>query len=206
MRSELKRLQRELGRTLVYVTHDQVEAMSMADRIAVLREGVVQQIDVPETIYHRPANRFVATVVGSPPMNFLAATARWNGDDLRVEHPLFAVAARPPEAAAARAALPDGSPCWVGIRPEDVHIAAGGGGLPATVYVTEPLGGETVVDLQFGDLLLKSLAPPTLSFQADQQVSIELDATRLHVFTEAGDAVLSAGGESVFTLSAATPA
>ena len=80
MRTELKRLQRDLGRTLVYVTHDQVEAMSMADRILVLREGVVQQIAPPEDIYHRPANRFVATVVGSPPMNFLPATAaRSNG-------------------------------------------------------------------------------------------------------------------------------
>ena len=83
MRTELKRLQRDLGRTLVYVTHDQVEAMSMADRILVLREGVVQQIAPPEDIYHRPANRFVATVVGSPPMNFLPATASRSNGTLR---------------------------------------------------------------------------------------------------------------------------
>src|SRR5205085_4177359 len=67
MRAELKHLQRDLGRTLVYVTHDQVEAMSMPDRVAVLREGAVQQVDTPENIYHQPANQFVATVVGSPP-------------------------------------------------------------------------------------------------------------------------------------------
>jgi ABC-type sugar transport system ATPase subunit len=89
MRAELKRLQRELGRTVVYVTHDQVEAMSMADRIAVLREGVLQQVDQPENIYHRPANRFVATVVGSPPMNFLHARAAWPGGVLALRHPLF---------------------------------------------------------------------------------------------------------------------
>ena len=76
MRSELKYLQRDLNRTLVYVTHDQVEAMSMADRMAVLRDGAVQQVATPEDIYHRPVNRFVATTIGSPPMNFLPATAR----------------------------------------------------------------------------------------------------------------------------------
>ena len=77
MRSELKHMQRDLGRTLVYVTHDQVEAMSMPDRVAVLREGVIQQVAAPEDIYNRPANRFVATVVGSPPMNFIPVTAAW---------------------------------------------------------------------------------------------------------------------------------
>src|SRR5207247_1078720 len=91
MRSELKRLQRELGRTTVYVTHDQVEAMSMPDRVAVLREGVVQQVDAPENIYHRPVNQFVATVVGSPPMNFIPCTLAARNGSLRVQHPLFEV-------------------------------------------------------------------------------------------------------------------
>ena len=89
MRAELKRLQRELGRTFVYVTHDQVEAMSMPDRVAVLREGAVQQVAPPETAYHRPANRFVATVIGSPPMNFLPATAETVNGGLRVLHESF---------------------------------------------------------------------------------------------------------------------
>ncbi len=200
MRSELKRLQRELGRTLVYVTHDQVEAMSMADRIAILREGVIQQIDAPETIYHRPANRFVATVVGTPPMNFLPATARWSAEGLRVEHQHFAVSAAPSDPAA-RESLADGASCFVGVRPEDVRIESGNGsGVPATVYVTEPLGGETVVDLEFGDRVLKALAPPTLSLSADQAVRLELDPRRLHVFTEEGEAVISAAGEDVFRL------
>src|SRR6266571_2807657 len=93
MRAELKHLQRDLGRTLVYVTHDQVEAMSMPDRVAVLREGVVQQVDTPEAVYHRPANRFVATVIGSPPMNFVPAAVDGAGGRLRVVHPSFAVEA-----------------------------------------------------------------------------------------------------------------
>ena len=102
MRAELKHLQRDLGRTLVYVTHDQVEAMSMSDRIAVLREGVVQQVDTPENIYHSPANRFVATVVGSPPMNFIAVKAASANGKLRAEHASFAVESRGERGWAAR--------------------------------------------------------------------------------------------------------
>jgi multiple sugar transport system ATP-binding protein len=199
MRTELKHLHRDLGRTLVYVTHDQVEALSMADRIAVLREGVIQQVAGPEEIYHRPANRFVATVVGSPPMNFVPGTAFWVEGRLRVEHPLFALSA---EAPAARDSLSESAACWIGVRPEDVRVETNGGdGVPATVYVTEPLGGETVVDLQLGDRVVKALAPPTLSLRPDQAVRAELDPRRLHVFTDAGQVVLSAAGEDVFELS-----
>ena len=195
MRAELKRLQRDLGRTMVYVTHDQVEAMSMADRILVLREGVVQQIGPPAEIYHRPANRFVATVVGSPPMNFIPATASWTDGTLRVSHPGFEVTAA---AGASREKLPDGAPCFVAVRPEDVRIDTTGEGVAATVYVTEPLGGETVVDLELEDRVIKALAPPTLHLSADQTVRVRFEPRRLHVFTEEGDSVLSAAGEDVF--------
>jgi multiple sugar transport system ATP-binding protein len=197
MRAELKRLQKELGRTLVYVTHDQVEAMSMADRIAILREGVIQQIAVPEDIYHRPANRFVATVVGSPPMNFIPATTSWSEGTLTVRHPLFSVSARAPDATA----FADGA-CFLGIRPEDVHIETNGDpGIPTSVYVTEPLGGETVVDLTLGDRVVKAIAPPTLKLSADQAVRASLDPRRLHVFSEDGEALLSAAGADIFQLS-----
>jgi multiple sugar transport system ATP-binding protein len=206
MRSELKRLQRDLGRTLVYVTHDQVEAMSMSDRIAVLREGVIQQIDAPEGIYHRPANRFVATVVGSAPMNFLPARARWGSDGLRVEHAQFTLIASSTDPSARRK-LADAAACWVGIRPEDIRVGTPNGStLSATVYVTEPLGGETVVDLEFGERVLKALAPPTLALVADQLVGIEFDPRRLHVFTEDGETVASAAGQELFRLEAASRA
>ena len=91
MRVELKRLQRDLHRTLVYVTHDQIEAMSMPDRVAVLGSGVIQQVDTPENVYHRPANQFTATVVGSPPMNFIKGTFDTADGAVRVVHPEFVV-------------------------------------------------------------------------------------------------------------------
>ena len=202
MRAELKHLQRDLGRTLVYVTHDQVEALSMADRIAVLREGVVQQVDTPENVYHLPANRFVATVVGNPPMNFIPARIASANGRLRIEHESFAVEARrAPAGDAARVA--EGASCFVGIRPEDVAIGSAGEGIAAKVYASEPLGGETIVDLELGDRVIKALAPPTLQLEPDARVSIRFDPQRLHLFDGAGDTVLSAGGEGgVFTVSA----
>jgi multiple sugar transport system ATP-binding protein len=173
----------------------------MADRILVLREGVVQQISAPEDIYHRPANRFVATVVGSPPMNFIPAKASWQDGSLTAVHPAFTVRAQAPDA---KASLPDGADCWIGVRPEDVHIEAnGGGGVPATVYVTEPLGGETVVDLDLADRVVKALAPPTVKLKADQAVRVSIDPRRVHVFTESGDALLSAAGADLFEISVA---
>ncbi len=200
MRAELKRLQRDLGRTLVYVTHDQVEAMSMPDRVAVLNEGVVQQIDTPETIYHRPANRFVATVIGSPPMNFIPITIDAQNGALRLVHDRFAIEStqRPP---AER--LRTGASGFVGIRPEDVRIAPAGEGISAQVYATEPLGGETVVDVTIGDRVLKVLAPPTLELSVDDRVGVVLDARRLHVFDETGDtAVSAAGADGMFRVDA----
>jgi multiple sugar transport system ATP-binding protein len=171
--------------------------MSMADRILVLREGLVQQIAPPEDIYHRPANRFVATVVGSPPMNFIPVTAARANGAMHLRHPSFEVTAD-----AGSVELSDGDACWLGVRPEDIHIdAAGEAGVATSVYVTEPLGGETVVDLQLDDRVVKALAPPTLALKQDQPVRARLDPRRLHVFNENGDALLSAAGADLFTVS-----
>jgi multiple sugar transport system ATP-binding protein len=201
MRAELKHLQRDLGRTLVYVTHDQVEAMSMSDRIAVLREGVVQQVDIPENIYHSPANRFVATVVGSPPMNFIAAKVTSANGKLRAEHASFVVESLGDSGDSLKQ-LAQGGVCYVGIRPEDVTIVEHGEGIPTTVYATEPLGGETIVDLELGHQMIKSIAPPAVELKTDATVAIRLDVQRIHVFDAQGRAVISAAGaEGVFGVS-----
>jgi ABC-type sugar transport system ATPase subunit len=106
-------------------------------------------------------------------------------------HDAFALTAR--EAVAEK--LEDRATCWIGVRPEDVHIGAEEDqGIPASVYVTEPLGGETVVDLRIGDRVVKALAPAALTLEPDQRVAAHLDPTRLHVFSNEGDAILSAAG------------
>lgn len=198
MRTELTHLQQDLGRTMVYVTHDQVEALSMADRIAVLREGVIQQVDHPETVYHRPANRFVATTVGSPPMNFIPARVSWSNGSFSAAHPQFDVGVAPGAVSEnLRSALAEGEQCLVGIRPEDVHMdLSRERGVPATIYVTEPLGAEMVVDFRLGQLVFKALTPPTAQLAENQDVGAWLDPARLHIFSEEGESLLSAAGES----------
>jgi multiple sugar transport system ATP-binding protein len=192
MRAELKRLQRELGRTLVYVTHDQIEAMSMPDRVAVLRHGAVQQVDAPEDVYHRPANTFVATVIGSPPMNFIPCTVAASGGTTRLEHASFAVTITRSLASP----LAVGARCDVGVRPEDVTVDAGSGGFASKVFVLEPLGGETVVDLKVGDQIVKALVAPAVAPAPGATARVGLDPTRLHVFDAAGQAVASAAGDA----------
>jgi ABC-type sugar transport system ATPase subunit len=187
MRVELKRLQQDLGKTMVYVTHDQIEAMSMADRIAVYRQGRLQQCDVPDVVYNRPANRYVATVVGSPPMNFLPCALVENGG-VRLRHEVFAVEARE-EVDQLRQRVAEGArdpgKLLLGVRPEDVAVlpeAPPQGGVPATVLVTEPLGAEVVVDLRVGADLVKAVAPPTLRVTPGQPVWLRFNLARAHVF------------------------
>jgi len=169
MRVELKRLQRDLGQTLVYVTHDQVEAMSMSDRVAVLRSGVIQQIDTPERVYNFPANRFVATVIGSPPMNFIPC--RLDRDTL--VHPAFRL-----RLCQLMESI-NGDQVAIGIRPEHVQmeLAPGSAGaIPATIFATEPLGAEVVVDLHIGDLLLKAIVPSPFEGALNQQAYVHLNS------------------------------
>ena len=142
MRGEIHRLHQRLKTTMVYVTHDQVEAMTLGQRIAVLKGGVLQQVADPHTLYHRPANQFVAGFIGSPPMNFLAATV---GDDSTVTL-AGATALRPTPAPAALAARRGGA-VTIGVRPEDLTLRENGegGSLPATLDVCEPLGNEALL-------------------------------------------------------------
>lgn len=189
MRVELKRLQREMGQTLVYVTHDQIEALSMADRIAILDRGVLQQCDTPDTIYNLPANRYVATVVGSPPMNFWTVELKSNGDDtLHLVGPGFGylVEGRDHALRDALAQQPDiEDKVLLGFRPEDVTIfqeRPSDGAFIAEVLVTEPLGAETIVDLALGPCMIKAVVPPTYHLSEREQVWVMFNPAKLHVF------------------------
>jgi multiple sugar transport system ATP-binding protein len=147
-------------------------------------------------------NRFVATVVGSPPMNFIPCTVGGRNGGLKLKHDLFEVDVAT-RGLALGETLAEGAECLIGVRPEDVRVHAGGGeAFGATVYASEPLGGETVVDLQVGHTLVKALAPPSADFAQDAPVQVVLDPTRLHVFTAEGEAVVSAAGEPIFSVRA----
>ncbi|QKY21473.1 sn-glycerol-3-phosphate ABC transporter ATP-binding protein UgpC [Halolamina sp. CBA1230] len=148
MRTELQRIQDDLGVTTVYVTHDQTEAMTMGDRIAVLDDGVLQQVGTPLECYHTPSNRFVAGFIGEPSMNFFPTTR--NGDELSGERFSYSL----PEGVAAE--LGDATDVTVGIRPEDVEFAAdadatGDYEFECVVDVVEPVGESNNVYLRFAD-------------------------------------------------------
>jgi multiple sugar transport system ATP-binding protein len=153
MRAEISRIQRKLEVTTVYVTHDQVEAMTMGDRVAVMRRGVLQQFDVPQRLYEQPANLFVASFIGSPAMNVLEGTLERAGDTLRCRVGT-AVLPLPPEAESAQPELAPnvGKPIAVGIRPEAFDERGGGAGdgarLRGRVQAVEALGPEQLVHIE----------------------------------------------------------
>jgi multiple sugar transport system ATP-binding protein len=144
-RAEIKRLHQRVRATMIYVTHDQVEAMTLGTRIAVLRKGVLQQVADPFTLYEHPANQFVAGFIGSPPINFFSASVSAAG----APPALSAGGITMPvgDAAGVRLASHRGRTITVGIRPEDLHLSGNGlgGSFPATVEVREPLGNEVLV-------------------------------------------------------------
>jgi multiple sugar transport system ATP-binding protein len=152
MRSEIARIQHDLGVTTIYVTHDQVEAMTMGDRVAVLRKGELQQVDNPQTLYERPVNLFVAGFIGSPAMNLLEATLVANDGGLSVQVGGFSLPV-PPEVLSERSALRryEGQPIVLGIRPEDMEDASLLSDAPedrrieSTVELREALGSDVVV-------------------------------------------------------------
>jgi multiple sugar transport system ATP-binding protein len=194
MRVELKRIQQELQETLVYVTHDQVEAMSMADRIGVLNRGVLQQVDVPDMIYNYPANRFVAITVGSPPTNFLSVRVQDAAGRLELLHRGFTARCGGSEEGA-RAGLADlkgnGSVVWLGVRPEDVHLTeecTSEACFQAKVSVVEPLGAETIIDVIVGEDIIKAVVPPMQHLEEGQPVWVTFDKTRVHLFDPKTDA------------------
>ena len=172
MRGEIKRLQHRLETTTLYVTHDQAEALTMADEIAVLRDGELQQLGDPATIYDRPANRFVATFVGSPPMNVLELALDGDGWRLLVGGRPLPGGEHRYEACAAAAAV------QVGVRPEDVHLVEAGapGAIRGEVYVVEPTGNETLVEVLVGDERLTARAPRDFDAAIGSAIGVELNA------------------------------
>jgi len=178
MRAELKRLQKELGITTIFVTHDQIEAMTMADRIVVLKEGRLQQVGTPDELYDSPANVFVASFIGTPPMNLLDAEIEVREGHYRVQTAHFSFSL-PKEIAAKIKHIPSHG-VVLGIRPEDLVI--GEGDITGLVYVVEPLGRDELVTLQVGDMRLKALVPSRLRIGLNDKIRFSFSAERVHLF------------------------
>jgi multiple sugar transport system ATP-binding protein len=183
MRAEIKRLQTDLGATTIYVTHDQLEAMSMGDKIAIMYGGLLQQVGTPTDVYDRPRNLFVAGFIGSPSMNFLPC--RLDNGALTVSG--IDGAASVPVAidptGALKSAVP-GNDLILGVRPEDIHLSGtpGQGTLPVDVYVVELLGSENIINVRIGGHVVKARTGPTFRPSVGDTLHARIDQTRSHLF------------------------
>ena len=181
-RSEVKRLQRELGITTIFVTHDQAEAMALADRIAVMDRGILQQVDNPNQIYDSPVNVMVAQFMGSPPMNVLDATLQRPDRAELKEGGAGGVVLTREEVGRAAAAV-KGDRVRVGFRPEDASFAVGDSeGIPAEVYVEEPSGTHMLLTLKVGDNLVKVVMPAGFRAGIGAKGTISIAKGKLRVF------------------------
>jgi multiple sugar transport system ATP-binding protein len=179
-RAEIARLHQRLGTTTIYVTHDQVEAMTMGDRIAVMKDGILQQVGTPQELYDHPDNVFVAGFIGSPSMNF--ATTRTEGEDLMLGSAKLSLSGAAANAAKER---PGGSELLIGFRPEHLDIADGRGDqvrIPATVDVVEYLGNEELIHAQAEGNEIVALIPSDRRVKAGDQVELGVPLDKLHVF------------------------
>ena len=180
-RAEITKLQESLGTTSVYVTHDQVEAMTMGHRITVLRDGKIQQVGTPREVYERPANAFVAQFIGTPSMNLVAATA--TATTLRTTSFTLPLPIQ----------VEEGRSVLAGVRPEHV-VLGGNGGITATVDLVEPIGHETIVYASAGGEKLVAIFDPHEAPRTGDTVSLSVDAAHVHVFDgETGESLHKRG-------------
>jgi multiple sugar transport system ATP-binding protein len=184
MRAEIKALHQRLKTTTVYVTHDQIEAMTMADRIVVMHDGIIEQIGTPLELFDRPGNLFVAQFIGSPAMNVFKGTLRQADGRAWVE----AQGHQWPIGAIAQAR--DGQSVHYGVRPGDLSLSATGQGIPAKVIVVEPTGAETELLLDVGGANVIVVMHGRTAVRPDDIVHLEIAAGKTHVFDDASGARL----------------
>jgi multiple sugar transport system ATP-binding protein len=190
MRTEIAKLHQRLQATMIYVTHDQVEAMTMGDRIVVMNDGVVQQIDTPLALYNQPANLFVAGFLGSPPMNFVNGNLKQERDSFlfsEIEGGTIQVRLRMQDRPAAREFV--GRRILFGIRPEDIELAQSStndgstGSFPALVDIVEPMGAETNLYLQTGAHTVVCRSQRALDHrEAGHRLQFEMKLNKAHLF------------------------
>lgn len=186
VRVEIKSLSQQLKTTMIFVTHDQIEAMTMADRIVVLQSGIVQQYDTPENVYERPANQFVAGFIGSPTMNFFPVELR--GDTAAFSHdgtpaPLDAVRCMRLKTAAGKGVF--------GVRPEHFDIVRDvASGIPVRIKLVEPLGSDTLIHFDAAGASAIARVDPSLRPKVGERLSVSPQPDKIHLFDAATGSVL----------------
>jgi multiple sugar transport system ATP-binding protein len=189
MRVELKRLHDRLETTVIYVTHDQVEAMTLGDRVVVMKDGWIQQVGEPLELYGNPSNKFVAGFIGSPAMNFSEGIVGEEGGALSVSNPGMRLGASPARAERLRAYK--GQTVTIGLRPEDMHITTDGRtGFDAVVEVVEPLGSEILLDLKVGPHAMVARVDPTVRAKVHETIRFSVEPDRVHYFDAKTEAAI----------------
>src|SRR5712692_10357890 len=192
MRVELKRLHDRLETTAIYVTHDQVEAMTLGDRVVVMRDGWVQQVGDPMELYNQPANKFVAGFIGSPAMNFAAVTVTEANGSLIAENSGLRI--KLPDETAQRLRGHIGHEVTLGVRPEDLTVA-GAADLDhpcfdAVIEVVEQLGSEILLDMKVGEGVMVASVEPTVRVKVRDKLRVAMRPSRLHVFDAKTEAAI----------------
>ena len=183
MRGEIKHLQRTLGTTMIYVTHDQLEALSMADMIAVMHEGELQQWGTPSEIYNRPVNAWVAGFVGEPAMNFLSAELRTDGGEVVLSHANFNIPLLPHQVALVSSS--NKREMRMGVRPDALSISTtrpDGPVIEGQIFVTELLGGDMLVDVQLADARIRVKTSTEFAGAADEPCFMTVNRDKWHLF------------------------
>ena len=190
MRGEIRQLQQRLGATTVYVTHDQAEALTMADRVCLINDGVIQQYAPPQEVFDRPANRFVASFVGNPPMNILPITLDPERRAMVVAGAAVALGDRYEPCAAAAVVQ-------VGVRARDLALASAGapGTVPAAVYVVEPMGDEVYVEVLIGEARVTVRADRGWTAPLGAPVGVRIDPARACFFEPGGTTAVHRVGD-----------
>jgi multiple sugar transport system ATP-binding protein len=192
MRVEIKKLHVRLGTTAVYVTHDQVEAMTLGDRVVVMKDGFVQQVGEPLDLYNKPANRFVAGFIGSPAMNFATVSLSEANGSLWAANEGMRI--KVPAEIAGRVGRYAGQACVLGVRPEDLRLASSADAadlnFDAVVEVVEQLGAEILLDVTVGSGMMVAAVEPTVRAKVHDRLRLALNPARLHFFDAATEAAI----------------
>lgn len=178
MRTEIKKLHQTVDTTVIYVTHDQVEAMTLAQRIVVMKGGHVEQIGTPDQVYNHPATLFVAGFIGAPRMNQISCRLAKGGRAVAIEGGLMLPL---PDSLSVSAGLAD-KPLVLGLRPEAFHLASEGEGFDATISFLEPLGSDTLTFFQLGGAEVIARLPPLATLKEGQTIRVRVDREKMHLF------------------------